>query len=213
MKARLELQGGSADNMTADTSDMSTSLLPAVKEYFSLAEQIIDKFHVKQVLTKASVKVRTNGQREADDKEMLFQHRKLLMPRDDHMSKKQKYLYITLSKTHPKAARAYRIVETLEIFYACTTTADVSKRFKELYSWVRHCQLEPMKDAAMTLMNRRKKIMNCFHDRLNNAICEGINSLAQAVKKIATGFNTFEVFRTMAFLIAGKLALDVPFPS
>ena len=212
VKARLERQGGSADNITAVTSDMSTSFLPAVKEYFPLAEQIIDKFHVKQVLTKALDEVRKNEQREVDDKKTLFQYRKLFMTRDDHMSEKQKHRYRTLSKTYPKTARAHRIVEALDIFYACTTVADASKRFKELYSWMRRCRLEPMKDAAVTLMNHRKEIMNYFHDRLTNAICEGINSLVQAAKRKARGFNTFEGFRTIIFLIGGKLELDVPSP-
>ena len=137
---------------------------------------------------------------------------KLFMTRDDHMSKKQKHRYRTLSKTYPKTARAHRIVEALDIFYACTSMADASKRFKELYSWMRRCRLEPMKNAAVTLMNHRKEIMNYFHDRLTNAICEGINSMVQAAKRKARGFNTFEGFRVMIFLIAGKLDLDVPSP-
>ena len=212
VKARLERQGGNADNITAVTSDMSTSFLPAVKEYFPLAEQVIDKFHVKQVLTNAMDEVRKNEQREADDKKTLFQYRKLFMTRDDHMSEKQQYRYKTLSKTYPKTARAHRIVEALDTFYACTTMADASKRFKELYSWMRRCRLEPMKNAAVTLMNHRKEILNYFHDRLTNAICEGINSMVQAAKRKARGFNTFEGFRAMIFLIGAKLVLDVPSP-
>ena len=212
VKVRLEQQGGSADNITAVTSDMSASFLPAVKEYFPQAEQVIDKFHVKQVLTKALDEVRKNEQREVDDKKTLFQYRKLFMTRDDHMSEKQKHRYRTLSKTYPKTARAHRIVEALDIFYACTTVADASKRFKELYSWMRRCRLEPMKNAAVTLMNHRKEIMNYFHDRLTNAICEGINSLVQAAKRKARGFNTFEGFKAMIFLVAGKLELDAPAP-
>ena len=212
VKARLERQGGSADNITAVTSDMSASFLPAVKEYFPQAEQIVDKFHVKQVLTKALDEVRKNEQREVDDKKTLFQYRKLFMTRDDHMSEKQKHHYRILSKTCPKTARAHRIVEALDIFYACTTVADASQRFKELYSRMRRCRLEPMKAAAVTLMNHRKEIMNYFHDRLTNAICEGINSLVQAAKRKARGFNTFEGFKAMIFLVAGKLELDVPAP-
>ena len=134
VKVRFERQGGSADNITAVTSDMSASFLPAVKEYFPHAEQVIDKFHVKQVLTEALDEVRKNEQREVDDKKTLFQYRKLFMTRDDHMSKKQKHCYRTLSKTYPKTARAHRIVEALDTFYACTSIADASKRFKELYS-------------------------------------------------------------------------------
>ena len=90
--------------------------------------------------------------------------------------------------------------------------ADASKRFKELYSWMRRCRLEPMKNAAVTLMNHRKEILNYFHDRLTNAICEGINSMVQAAKRKARGFNTFEGFRAMIFLIGAKLELDVPSP-
>lgn len=210
VKARLERQGGSADNITAVTSDMSSSFLPAVKENFPVAEQVIDKFHVKQVLTKALDEVHKNEQRETDDKKFLFQYRKLFMTRDDHMSEKQKRRYRTLSKTYPKTARAHRIVEALDTFYACTTMADASKRFKELYSWMRRCRLEAMKDAALTLMNHRNEIMNYFHDRLTSAICEGINSMVQAAKRKARGFNTFEGFRAMIFLIGGKLDLDVP---
>ena len=212
VKVRFERQGGSADNITAVTSDMSASFLPAVKEYFPHAEQVIDKFHVKQVLTKALDEVRKNEQREVDDKKTLFQYRKPFMTRDDHMSKKQKYRYRTLSKTYPKTARAHRIVEALDTFYACTSIANASKRFKELYSWMRRCRLEPMKNAAVTLMNHRKEIMNYFHDRLTNAICEGINSLVQAAKRKARGFNTFDGFKAMIFLIGGKLKLDVPAP-
>ena len=69
-----------------------------------------------------------------------------------------------------------------------------------------------MKAAAATLMNHRKEIMNYFHDRLTNAICEGINSMVQAAMRKARGFNTFEGFRAMIFLIGGKLKLDVPSP-
>lgn len=54
--------------------------------------------------------------------------------------------------------------------------------------------------------------MNYFHDRLTNAICKGINSMVQAAKRKARGFNTFEGFRVMIFLIAGKLDLDIPSP-
>ncbi len=134
MKARLEKQDGCASNITAVTSDMSASFLPAVKEYFPLAEQVVDKFHVKQVLTKTLDEVRKREQREVDDKKTLFQYRKLFMMRDDHVTEKQQDCYKTLSKTYPKTARAHRIVEALDTFYASTTIADASKRFKELYS-------------------------------------------------------------------------------
>ena len=79
---------------------MSASCLPAVKEHFPLAEQVIDQFHVKQVLKKAMDEVCRNEQCTVDDMKTLFQCRKLFLTRDDHMSKK-KHRYRTLSKTYP----------------------------------------------------------------------------------------------------------------
>ena len=69
-----------------------------------------------------------------------------------------------------------------------------------------------MKDAAETLMNHERQILNYFHDRLTNAVCEGINSMIQAAKRKARGFNTYEGFAAMIYLIAGKLELAVPAP-
>ena len=68
-----------------------------------------------------------------------------------------------------------------------------------------------MKDAAETLMNHERQILNYFHDRLTNAVCEGINSMIQAAKRKAR-FNTYEGFAAMIYLIAGKLELAVPAP-
>ena len=69
-----------------------------------------------------------------------------------------------------------------------------------------------MKDAAETLMNHEREILHYFHERLTNAVCEGINSMIQAAKRKARGYNTFEGFAAMIYLVAGKLKLPVPDP-
>ena len=77
---------------------------------------------------------------------------------------------------------------------------------------MRRCRLEPMKVAAQTLKNKADLILNYFIERVTNAICEGINSLVQAAKRKARGYNTFEGYSSMIYLVAGKLVLDVPSP-
>ena len=72
MRKKLERHGGKASNITAVTSDMSKSYLPGVRENFSDAEQIIDKFHVKKVLIDALDKVRKQEQKETNNKKDLF---------------------------------------------------------------------------------------------------------------------------------------------
>ena len=74
---------------------------------------------------------------------------------------------------------------------------------------MRRCRLQPMKDAATTLRNHKEKILAYFYHRITNAVCEGINSMIQAAKRKARGFNTYEGFASMIYLVAGKLQLAV----
>ena len=78
--------------------------------------------------------------------------------------------------------------------------------------WMRRCRLQPIKDAALTLRHHGAEILNFFDTRLTNAICEGINSMIQAAKRKARGFQTFEGYAAMIYLVAGKLDLATPVP-
>ena len=98
------------------------------------------------------------------------------------------------------------------LLYASKDDKEAAKQFKQLYSWMRRSRLTPMKDAADTLMNHEREILHYFHERLTNAVCEGINSMIQAAKRKARGYNTFEGFAAMIYLVAGKLELPVPDP-
>ena len=62
----------------------------------------------------------------------------------------------------------------------------------------------------MTIRNHGKEILNYFHTRLTNAICEGINAMIQAAKRKARGFHTFESYAAMIYWVAGKLDLATP---
>ncbi len=117
-----------------------------------------------------------------------------------------------MSKRYPKTGRAYRIISAFDDFYDSGTLEEAEQKFDSLYSWMRRCRLQPMKDAAETLRTNKTNILNYFKSRLTNAICEGINSIVQAAKRKARGFATFEGFRAMIFLVAGKLDLAVPSP-
>ena len=72
--------------------------------------------------------------------------------------------------------------------------------------------LSSWRGAGQTLMNHEREILHYFHERLTNAVCEGINSMIQAAKRKARGYNTFEGFAAMIYLVAGKLELPVPDP-
>ena len=207
---KLERNGGNTKSVNSVTSDMSASYLSAVREVFPNAKQTIDKFHVKQVLLKALDTVRKDEQKESGRKKELFLCRKLFMVPQGRMTDKQRTMVAELSEQYKKTGRAFRIVQSLDDFYASTSMVEAQERLDKLCSWMRRCRLKPMKDAALTLRNHSKEILNYFHTRLTNAICEGINAMIQAAKRKARGFHTFEGYAAMIYLVAGKLKLDTP---
>lgn len=209
---KLSAKGGDPEKISAVTSDMSKSFLPAIETNFPNAENIIDKFHVKKVLIDALDEVRKAEQKTVSDKKDLFRGRRLFMIPEAKLTAEQAVKLAEMSKRYPQTGRAYRIIAGLDDFYASQTTEEAESAFQSLYSWMRRCRLKPMKEAAKTLMRHKGKILAYFKSRLTNAICEGINSMIQAAKRKARGFHTFEGYSSMIYLVAAKLDLAVPNP-
>ena len=211
-RKKLVEKGGDPANVTAVTSDMSKSFCPAIAENFPNASHIIDKFHVKQVVTTAMDEVRKLEQKDADDKKSLFRSRRLFMVPQSKLTEEQAANLAALSKRFPKAGRAFQIVASLDDFYRSATPEEAEGAFGRLCSWMRRRRLEPMKEAALSPMRHKGKILAYFADRLTNAVCEGINSPVQAAKRKARGCRTLQGYAAMIYLIAGKLKLEVPHP-
>ena len=209
---KLEQRGGNRSNITAVTSDMSKSYVPAIREVFTKAIHVIDKFHVKQILLNALDEVRKAEQKQTEDKRALFLGRRLFMIPQLRLSEEQTEKLAKLSQSYPQTGRAYRIVAALDTFYASSTVEEAETTFTKLYSWMRRCRLQPMKQAAQSLLRHKEQIIAYFQERITNAICEGINSMIQAAKRKARGYRTYEGYTAMIYLIAGKLQLAVPKP-
>jgi len=209
---KLSAKGGDPEKVTAVTSDMSKTYLPAIAKHFPNAENIIDKFHVKKVLIDALDEVRKAEQKAVSSKKELFRGRRLFMIPQAKLTIEQSVKLAEMSKRYPQTGRAYRIIAGLDDFYTSKTMEEAEAAFSSLYSWMRRCRLTPMKAAAETLMRHKSKILAYFENRITNAICEGINSMIQAAKRKARGFHTFEGYSSMIYLVAGKLQLAVPKP-
>ena len=50
-----------------------------------------------------------------------------------------------------------------------------------------------------------RSVISPNEHRISNGLLEGLNSLIQAAKAKARGYRTFETFRTIVFLLIGKL--------
>jgi transposase len=169
---KLYTKGGDPDKVTDVTSDMSKTYLPAIRENFPNAENIIDKFHVKKVLIDALDEVRKTEQKAVSDKRGLFQGRRLFMVPESRLTDEQAITLAQMSKRYPQTGRAYRIVAGLDDFYASKTTQEAEAAFDGLYSWMRRCRLKPMKEAAETLKRHKVNILAYFKNRHTALSCE-----------------------------------------
>ncbi len=208
---KLEAKGGSCEKVSFVTSDMSRAYMNGVQECFPSAKLTIDKFHVKKLLLEAMDEVRRGEQKEHKSKALL-NSKKLLMIPETRQSEEQRQRVEELSKQYPKTGRAFRMVQSLDVFYASREMSEARAQFGSLYSWLRKSRLEPMKKVALTLKLYSEEIMNIFTSRLTNAICEGINSMIQAAKRKARGYNTLAGYICMIYLVAAKLRLACPNP-
>ncbi len=145
-------------------------------------------------------------------KQKILRSRRLFMIPKAKMTDAQRIHVVELSPSYPQTGRAVRIVQSLDLFFVANNESEASIQFDRLYSWIRHCKLEPMKDAGKTFKDHSREILNYFQNRITNAISEEINSMIQAAKRKVRGFKTYEGFTATNYLIVGKLKLACPDP-
>lgn len=208
---KLEEKRGDCNAIKHVATDMSKAYRAGVEECFPKAKWTIDKFHIKKMMNDALDKVRIQEQRELKSKELNVS-RKLLMIPERKMNEQQQARLAKISKAYPKTGRAYRIVASLDVFYGSADPAQARVRFGQLISWMKRCRLEPMKEAAKTMEAHKESIINYFVSGLTTAISEGINSIIQAAKRKARGYNTYSGYEAMIYLVAGKLELSCNTP-
>ena len=86
------------------------------------------------MLLKALDAVRKDEQKESGRKKELFLRRKLFMVSQGRMTDKQRTMVAELSKQYKKTGRAFRIVRSLDDFYASTSIVEAQAQLDKLYS-------------------------------------------------------------------------------
>jgi transposase len=113
-------------------------------------------------------------------------------------------------KRKKKTARAYRIRLAFQEIYQQPNSDWGALFLDRWYSWAIRSRLEPIKEAARTVMRHRDGILAWFDSRIANGLIEGINSLIQAAKAKARGYRSTRTLKAITYLIAGKLDLKLP---
>ena len=199
--------GASTENVGVITCDMSLGFRKGILENFPEAHTIIDKFHVIKHCNEAVDKVRKE---EAKTNELLRRTKYIWLKNEKNLTENQREKKTALCRKHLRTARAYCMrIALQEIYETCMDKEHADERLRRLCSWMMHSRLEPMKEFAWLVRRHSEEILNYFKYKYTNAVLEGMNRVIQNLKCRARGFRNMEYFKTMFYLVCGKLDLDV----
>ena len=188
--------------------DMSAAFIKGVTDNLTEAEITFDKFHAVKLVNDAVDKVR---RAESKGRPELRRSRYLWLRNEPSLSAEGRANLQALTRLHLKTARAYQIRLAFQEIYQQPTSAWGAMFLDRWYSWAIRSRLEPIKEAARTVMRHRDGILSWFDSHIANGLIEGINSLVQAAKaKAKRGYRSTRTLKAITYLIAGKLDLKIP---
>ena len=173
-----------------------------IKEIFTKAKIVYDKFHVVKEINIAVDEVR---KKEVEDEKELKKSKYIWLKNPDHLKDYQKEKLIKMSKMNLKTAKAYRIKLAFQEIYNKKITREIAhNEIKEWLNWAIHSQLEPIKKAGRMVGQKINGILNYFDYRVTNAVLEGTNSMIQNLKSRAKGYKVIDNFKAMIYLMNSK---------
>ena len=187
--------------------DMSAAYIKGVTENLTEAEITFDKFHAVKLVNDAVDQVR---RAESKGRPELKRSRYLWLRNEPSLSAESRAQLAALTKLHLKTARAYQIRLAFQEIYKQPNRDWGAIYLDRWYGWAIRSRLDPIKDAARTVMRHRDGILAWFDSRIANGLIEGINSLVQAAKAKARGYRSIRNLKAVTYLIAGKLDLKLP---
>jgi transposase len=195
--------GGDPGQISEVCQDMSQAYLAGVRDQFDKAEVTFDRFHVKQKLSEAIDAVRREEAKQ--HKQLLKGTRYLWLKRPDNLTVKQLDWLDQLLLQPLETVRAWELALKFDDFYELR---DPDRGEEYLRRWVTEAKdsgLEPLIKFAETLEAHWDGVLRWHQTRVTNGLLEGLNSLIQAAKRRARGYRSARNYKTMIYLVAGKL--------
>ncbi len=196
---------GKPSNITDVSIDMSPAFIKGVNENLPDASITFDKYHTMKIINDAVDEVRKS---EVKYQTLLRGQKYIFLKNRNNLTKSQiKTLeeLESMPKLNLKTMRAYHIRENFQHIYKETTKEGFEISLKKWYFWATHSRIEEIKKMAKTIKQHWHGIIRWYDSKINNGILEGLNSLVQAARAKARGYRTFKNFKTMIYMLTGKL--------
>lgn len=191
--------------------DMSGAFQKGAAETLPWAAITFDRFHVMKLINEAVDEVRREEARGCPElRGTRFEW--LRNPRD--LSADAQARIDSLSRLGLRTAQAYQLRLVLQTLWSMPDLETARRYLNTWCNWAfKECRskgLVPMRRAARTVRDHARGILNYFRRRMTTAVLEGINSIAQAARARARGYRNPQTFKTIIYLIAGRLRFNLP---
>lgn len=204
-KDDLTAHGGMSEAIREVSIDMSPAFVRGVEDNLSAAEITFDKFHIMKVINKA---VDTVRKKDVQINEILRGQKYLFLKNRDHLNEVQAETLRTIESVRGRnlqTVKAYHMRENFQDIYKEETKDSFEQALKKWYFWATHSRIEPMIEAARTIKRHWSGVLRWYTSKVSNGVLEGLNSLIQAAKAKARGYRTFKNFKTIIYMLTGKL--------
>jgi len=193
----LVKHGGSPEDITDVSCDMGSAFLKGVGEELPKAKVTLDRFHVMQLANEAVDGVRKDVQY---SKKVKLNIRYQLLSRRKNLSSKNAEKLDVVLKENQMIGSAYILKEMLGDMYLLDSRKYGAIHLDRWISLASAAVHDRMKKLAETISKHKEDILRWFDSGLSNGVMEGINSVIQAVKRMARGYRLPENMITMVYL-------------
>jgi len=191
-------------------SDMWRPYLKVIKKKAVNAINILDRYHVMALMSKAIDKVRAEEARQmkADGLEpLLTNSRFVLLKRPENLSEKQEIKLADLVQYNLRSVRAYLLKEDFQQFWEYISAYHAGRFLDKWCTRTMRSKIDPMKKIAKTLRKHRPLLMNWFAAKgeLSSGVVEGFNNKAKLTMRKSYGFRTFRGIEIALYHAMGNL--------
>ncbi len=195
---------GDPAQVTQVCCDMAPAYLRGTETSLPHAALTFDRYHIMALLNRAVDEVRRQEAREVAG---LKATRYLWLKNPETLTAGQQRTLCSLKRLDLQTTRAYHVKLALRRFWTFRYPKVAESYLKRWYFWATHTRLIPIIEVAKTLKRHWNGILTFIRSRITNGVVEGLNSKIKTALKRAYGFKTFENYRTIIYLVAGKLEL------
>lgn len=171
--------------------DMSDPYKKFIREFFTEAIIVADKFHVLRLLSPAILKKR----KEIVGTRADARAKKLLLMNSQKLDKKSAIALYNFLDRYPELSELYWTLQMMHRFYKIRGYKRAAAHFTDMTDDLARSEMPEIKKFRRTLLKWRDEILNYFKTRMTNARTEGFNNKAKVVKRRGYGYKSFKNYR------------------